>query len=95
MIFYLISLSAIVILISATLIRFFLLKKKNIPVLLFTEALHNENCGQFEEAILSYENALEETRKKRFHGMLENRIIEKLRVLHTAIEYKNSFSYTR
>ena len=75
------------------LIRSFVLQKKNIPFKLFDEALRNENSGHFEEAITTYENALTEAKKIRFHSGLENKIIEKLKVLHTAIEYKNSFHF--
>ena len=77
------------------LIRAFILRKRNIPVELFTEALRNENSGHFEEAIINYENALNEEKKIRFHSSsLKNRITEKLKVLHTITEYKNNFHTT-
>jgi len=70
-------------------------KKNNLPVRLFIEAQQNENDGHFEEAVATYEAALDETKKFRFHGSLKNRIIEKLKVLNTAIEYKNNFQFVR
>jgi hypothetical protein len=73
--------------------RFILQRKKNIPVSLFAEALRIENSGHFEEAIVTYQNALNEVKKNRFHSTLEDRIIEKLKVLHTTIEYNNNLRF--
>lgn len=78
------------------LIRFFVLRRRNIPVELFVEALRNENSGQFEAAVVTYENALQEVKKIRFHDTnLKKRIIDKLKLLHTIIEYKNNLRITR
>ena len=78
-------------------IRSLVLRKKSIPVILYVEALSNENSGHFEEALATYENALMEVKKERFQygGSLKNKIIEKLKVLHTIIEYKNSLHFVR
>ena len=71
-------------------------RKRNVPVELFAEALRNENSGQFESAIITYERALNEYKKIRFQGNnLRSKIIEKLKVLHTVIEYKNGFHFGR
>ena len=67
-------------------------KGKNISVKLFFEALRNENSGHFEEAVVTYETALNEVKKRRFHGCLKNKIVEKLKILHTAIDYQKSFN---
>lgn len=67
------------------------LRKKNIPVELYVEALKNENSGDFEAALVTYETALDEVKKIRFHSTLKNKIIGKLKLLHTIIEYKNNF----
>ena len=73
--------------------RFLILKKKNTPVRLFSQALKNENNGHFEEAVVTYEYALTEVKKIRFHKELESKIIEKLKVLNMMIEYdKNCIS---
>jgi len=72
-----------------------LVKKKSLPVRLFIEAQRNENDGYFEEAIISYESALDEAKKVRFHSSLKNRIADKLKVLHTTIEYRNNLRFTR
>jgi len=77
-------------------IHSFILNKKNTQVQLFTEALRNENSGHFEEAIITYETALNEAKKIRFsNSSLKHRINEKLKVLHTIIEYKNNLRFTR
>ena len=72
-------------------IRSFVLRKKNISVELFYKALKNENSGHFEEAKVTYESALNEVKKIRFHSNLKNKIIEKLKVLHSVLNYKNGF----
>jgi len=76
-------------------IRSFIHWKKNIPVNLFVEGLRNENNGHFEEAIINYETALNKFEKSRFKSNLKNKIIEKLKILHTVIEYKNNFRFGR
>ena len=71
-------------------------RKKNVPVELFAEALRNENSGQFETALVTYERALNEVKKTRFQGNdLKGKILDKLKVLHTVIEYKNGFHFGR
>lgn len=84
-----------IVIITILVISSILVKKKSLPVKLFIEAQKNENDGQFEEAVVTYESALDEVKKVRFHGSLKNRIINKLKVLHTAIEYKNNLHFTR
>ena len=78
-------------------IRSLVLRKKSLPVTLYVEALRNENSGHFEEALATYENALIEAKKEKFQygGSLKNKINEKLKVLHTIIEYKNSLHFVR
>ena len=71
-------------------LRFLVSPKKNISVDLFNEALRNENNGLYEEAIANYENALSEVNKTRFHSTFKKKIIEKLKVLHSLINYNNS-----
>ena len=72
-----------------------LLNKKTLPLRLFVEAQKNENDGRFEEAVVTYESALDEARKFRFHGSLKNKIIDKLKVLHTTIEYNKNILFIR
>jgi hypothetical protein len=69
--------------------------KKNISIDLFNEALRNENNGLYEEAVANYENALNELNKTRFQSTFRNKIIEKLKVLHTLIDYNNGVRIIR
>jgi len=82
-------------LLIASIISSLFLKKKDLPVELFVEGLRYENDGHFDEAIMNYENALNEVRKNRFQSELENRIIQKLKVLHTISEYKKNIQFIR
>lgn len=96
MTFFYILVVCIMILLIILLTRFLIARQKDIPAELFAEALKNENCGYFEEAMVTYENALVKVGKSRFRdNSLRKRIIEKLKVLHTTIEYKKSFQYGR
>ena len=83
------------IVINISVINSILVKKKNLPVMLFIEAQKNENDGRFEEAVVTYESALDEMKKFKFHGNLKNKIISKLKVLKTAIAYKNNLGFVR
>ena len=63
---------------------------KNTPSRLYSAALRNENNGDFEEALFKYETALIEARKHRSDKSLKNKIIEKIKVLHTVIWYEKA-----
>ena len=77
------------------LIRFLIYKRKDISVDIFVIAQRSENNGYFEEAVITYEKALTEAKKRKFHNLLTNKIIEKLKVLRTVIEYKNNLNFVR
>jgi hypothetical protein len=81
-------------LLITSLISSIFLRKKNLPAELFTEGLKYENDGHFDEAIINYENALSEIKKNRSHRDLENRIIQKLKVLYTISEYQKNVQFT-
>jgi outer membrane protein assembly factor BamD (BamD/ComL family) len=76
-------------------IRSLVSSKKNISVELFNEGLRNENNGQYEKAVANYESALNEVNKTRFHKTFKNKIIDKLKVLHTLIDYNNGVRMIR
>lgn len=82
--------------IAILLIRSFIPRKKNTSVELFIEALRNENSGNFEAAITAYESALIEVKKNKFRDdNLKDKITEKLKVLHSIIEYKNNSHFRK
>ena len=95
MLFYLYFLISRIAIVIFFLIRAFVLRRNNISVELFLNALRTENNGQFEDAVTTYEKALNEVNKMKFHGRLKNKIVEKIKVLHTIIEYNNGIRYTR
>ena len=95
MLFYYFILLSMLLTLIIFLTRSFILREKNIPVQLFNQAIKNENNGSFEAALITYENALNEVKKIRFHNNLKNKIIDKIKVLHTIIDYKNNFRLTR
>ena len=84
-----------IVIITILVISSILVKRNNLPVRLFIEAQKTENDGHFEEAVITYASALDEVKKFRFHDNLKNKIIGKLKVLHTAIEYKNNLHFVR
>jgi len=75
--------------------RLYIIQKEKIPTELFVIALKDENEGHFEEALVRYESAMNEIKKVGFHSILKPKIIQKLRLLHTIIEYKKSFVFVR
>jgi hypothetical protein len=89
--FFLLIIASILILF----ILFFVLRKKSVPVELYIEALRSENNGHFEAAVITYETALNEVEKIRFHSILKNKIIQKLKLLHTVVEYNKNLHFIR
>ncbi|HEY6063999.1 MAG TPA: hypothetical protein VIV35_10345 [Chitinophagaceae bacterium] len=88
--FIIIMLPLIVIILT----RWFVPGKKNVPGELFAEALRNENKGDYEAALVAYENALHEVKKNRFYSnSMKNKIVEKLKVLNTVITYNNNSQF--
>ena len=69
------------------------MQKSDTPVALFTEALRNENNGHFEAAVLSYESALKQVKNVRYNTSFRNKIVEKIKILHTIIERKNNLRF--
>jgi hypothetical protein len=77
------------------LVRYIIQRKTSLPIQLFNKGLRTENSGNFDEAAISYENALNEVKKMRFHHSLKNKIIEKLKVLRTIKRYKKDQNFIR
>jgi hypothetical protein len=85
----------IILSISFVVVRFFILKKKSLAILLFADAVKAENKGNYQEATNSYENALHEVNKRTFHRYLKIKIMEKLKLLDTIKTYKSDQSFVR
>lgn len=69
-------------------IRKLIRNRANTPDSLLVEALRYENNGLYEKAVVSYQAALEKIKKVRSQRMLQSKISQKLKVLHTLIEYE-------
>jgi hypothetical protein len=91
---YIISSAGIFILILASILVYAAYKKKSIPVNLYFEALRKENMGEFEVAERVYQSALEQVGKYRFHEDLKLKIEEKIRLMHTLMEYERNISFS-
>ena len=59
------------------------------------KGIRAENSGFYEEATISYEDALSRIKKSRFHRSLEIKIREKLKVLHTIRNYHREMDFVR
>jgi len=77
------------------LVRYIIHRKTSLPIQLFIKGLRTENSGNYDEAAISYENALNEVKKSRFHDSFKNKIIEKLKVLRTIKAYKKDQNFIR
>jgi hypothetical protein len=81
--------------VTVGLIRSVILWRRNEPVELYVEALRNENIGQFKEALIVYESALVKFQKIGFHREFKNKIIEKIKLLRTVIDYQRNSTFSR
>ena len=70
-------------------------RKSHITIGLYVKALKDENSGHFEEAITGYEIALAQCRRIGFQRALKNKIIGKVKLLHTIVDYNNSSRFVR
>jgi hypothetical protein len=77
------------------LVRYFILRKKSLAMLLFISANKAENQGNYVQAVNGYENALFEVNKSKFHRQLKIIIIEKLKVLQTVRTYESNVGFVR
>jgi len=75
--------------------RAFIYWRNNIPVGLYLKALRDENSGHFEEAVTSYEAALSQCDGLKFQRAFKNKIIGKVKLLHTIIDYNKTFRFVR
>jgi hypothetical protein len=71
------------------------MRRKNLAMELFAEALGNENDGNYTLALELYENALKEVKKIKFHKSLKEKIEHKIKVLHTVMAYNQNLAFVR
>jgi len=58
---------------------------------LYNEGVQNENDGQYFLALKNYDDALNEIRKLNVKNKLSRKITERIKVLHSTIEYEKNF----
>ncbi|HLI92769.1 MAG TPA: hypothetical protein VKU83_04145 [Puia sp.] len=93
--FFLFISTLVMIFFIAVLTRAFNQWKNPISIGLYVKGLRAENDGHFEEAITAYETALAQCKKLRFQQVFKNKIIGKVKLLHTLVDYDNSARYIR
>jgi hypothetical protein len=81
--------------VSFLLVRYLLFRRTSLSTQLFIKGIRAENSGLYEEAAISYENALIKIKKSRFHRSLEIKIREKLKLLHTMRIYQRDQDFVR
>lgn len=80
---------------SILLVRVLILRRSSPATRLYVKAIQAENRGDFEEAVSTYKDALIEVQKIKFQRNLKERIIAKLKVLHTVNKYKADQGFIR
>jgi len=88
---YLYLLLFISLLVITLIIVFYASHKKNIHTELYMEGVRNENNGLYKIALDNYQAALAEIRKHKIPNTLGKKIDEKIKMLHTIIEYEAQF----
>jgi len=80
---------------SFLLVRYLILRKQSVAMLLFMDATKAETQGKYVEAVNAYENALNEVNKSKFHRQFKLVIINKLKLLQTIITYESHQAFVR
>lgn len=58
---------------------------------LYSEGMRHENAGDYNLAIHNYEDALNEIVKRKQDKEFANKIVQKIKILRTAIDYERNF----
>ena len=92
-IFYTI-LSAIILSILLYIVRTVIKKKRQTSFSLYVKALKDENSGNLDAALANYKSAYAEATKTRFQENMKERILNKMKVLHSMKGYNKQFQLT-
>ncbi len=84
--------SFVVVIVSVILIAQY---KKISHTELYKEGVRHENEGDYKLALQSFEDALSEIRKLKVDSKFGNKISERIKILHTIIEYEKNFQTGR
>ena len=93
-IFYTIATVSILIIIILLIGKFIIQKNRQSSVSLYIKALKDENSGDIDAALANYKSAYEEAAKTRFQENMKQRIINKMKVLHSLKGYNKQFQLT-
>ena len=69
-------------------------KNRQSSVSLYVKALKDENSGNLEGALATYKSDYEEAAKTRFQENMKERILNKMKVLHSMKGYNKQFQLT-
>jgi hypothetical protein len=90
-IFYTIA-SVVLLIITILLIgRSIIQNNRKSSVSLYIQALKDENSGNIDRALANYKSAYEEAAKTRFQENMKERILNKMKVLHSMKGYNKQF----
>jgi hypothetical protein len=82
-------LGGFIILLVATFSAIAYFRKKYTYTDLYAEGVKNENDGYYKAALENYSKALAEVEKYKFHEDMKQQIVQKIKVLKSAIEYES------
>jgi hypothetical protein len=82
----------IVLFFSIVLISYY---KKNGHTELYREGARNENEGHYKLALQNYEDALTEIRKLKLDNKFGEKIVQRIKILRTLIDYEKNFETGR
>ena len=74
---------------------YFFWYKQNAHTELYSEGVRNENEGRYTLALRNYEDALSEIRKLRLSKKFGLKIVQRIKVLRTIINYEKIFQTER
>lgn len=92
--FYTIALITILIIAILLIGKTVIQKNRRPSVSLYVKALKDENSGDIDAALANYKSAYEEAAKTRFQENMKQRIIKKMKVLHSMNGYNKQFQLT-
>ena len=82
-------LSGFVVLLIAAFSAIAFFRKKYTYTDLYAEGVKNENDGYYKAALENYSKALAEVEKYKFHEDMKQQIVQRIKVLKSAIEYES------
>lgn len=79
------------ILVFVVIIFFVVANKRTRHTRLYSEGMRHENAGDYDLAIHNYEDALNEIVKRKQDKEFASKIVQKIKILRTTIDYEKNF----